>query len=473
MVALIRVITSPPKGCCLLSIDATASRGAGREVEQGGHDGRRAEIERDGVAPVGGVAGLDVDEHVVDDHRGDLEVGLAQHRRQPPQRVQVDAQLEVVDRGEQRWQVGALVGERRLGQLDVALLDGRTQDHLAADADGGRLRPGDQRRHVDSQVARSPGQAGQPPAVARAGRRERAYVEGVTGHGSPSRTRTLHFLQVPWPPQVESIAMPFQLAASKTLTPGGTRTSRRRGAQPHPAAVVAAVSAPAVGVRTGPSRRSSSEPTRAASPGRRPSRHRWRRPASCPVGGDPAAPHSSWPSSRSAALTASTICGVRASMIALVSPRSSPSAGTPRRGVPVGHAEGDVGRAERHVEAELVADPPDRLERGLDDVGCPPRPASPRGRSRCPRAARPYSDGATSRILRVRSSRLSASIGISSSSLGSATIGGAVLLDQRQDRGHPVVLGGDRVDQRPALVGRPGRPRAPRRPRSRCRSAGR
>jgi hypothetical protein len=34
-----------------------------------------------------------------------------------------------------------------------------------------------------------------------------------------------NFLQVPWPPQVESIAKPFQEAASKTVTPGGTRTS--------------------------------------------------------------------------------------------------------------------------------------------------------------------------------------------------------------------------------------------------------
>ena len=45
----------------------------------------------------------------------------------------------------------------------------------------------------------------------------------------PSVMRTLHFLQVPWPPHVESIAMPFQLAASKTLTPGGTRNSRSAG----------------------------------------------------------------------------------------------------------------------------------------------------------------------------------------------------------------------------------------------------
>ena len=38
-----------------------------------------------------------------------------------------------------------------------------------------------------------------------------------------------HLWQVPWPPQVESIAMPFHDAASKTVTPGGTRTPRSAG----------------------------------------------------------------------------------------------------------------------------------------------------------------------------------------------------------------------------------------------------
>src|SRR5439155_11916987 len=42
---------------------------------------------------------------------------------------------------------------------------------------------------------------------------------------APSTTRTLHFLQVPWPPHVESMAMPFQLAASNTVVPLGTRVS--------------------------------------------------------------------------------------------------------------------------------------------------------------------------------------------------------------------------------------------------------
>ncbi len=43
---------------------------------------------------------------------------------------------------------------------------------------------------------------------------------------APSATRILHLRQVPCPPQVESMAMPFQLAASNTVTPAGTRTSR-------------------------------------------------------------------------------------------------------------------------------------------------------------------------------------------------------------------------------------------------------
>ena len=42
--------------------------------------------------------------------------------------------------------------------------------------------------------------------------------------GPAGATRTLHLWQVPWPPHVESMAMPFQDAESKTVTPGGTRT---------------------------------------------------------------------------------------------------------------------------------------------------------------------------------------------------------------------------------------------------------
>ena len=66
---------------------------------------------------LGRVAGLDVDQDVVDDHGGDREVVAAQQRRQPTQRVQVDPQLDVVDRGEQPLEVGLLVRQGRLGEL--------------------------------------------------------------------------------------------------------------------------------------------------------------------------------------------------------------------------------------------------------------------------------------------------------------------------------------------------------------------
>ena len=78
--------------------------------------------------------------------------------------------LEVVDRVEQPGEVGALVGQRRLVELDVALLHGRAQDHLAPDADGRRLGPGDQRRHLDGAGSASPG-PGRPAASRRAAAR--------------------------------------------------------------------------------------------------------------------------------------------------------------------------------------------------------------------------------------------------------------------------------------------------------------
>src|SRR6266699_5620319 len=48
----------------------------------------------------------------------------------------------------------------------------------------------------------------------------------LVGAGGSAAILIRHFLQVPWPPQVESIAMPFQLAASNRVTPYGTRTGR-------------------------------------------------------------------------------------------------------------------------------------------------------------------------------------------------------------------------------------------------------
>jgi hypothetical protein len=148
----------------------------GDQVEEGGHDRRGAEVEGDRVAGRGGVAGLDVDQGLVDDHRRHLEVRLAEHLRQPTQGVEVGDRLEVVDRVEQPGQVRALVLERRLGQLDVPLLDRWPQDDLPADADGGGLGAGDQGRYDDVVVAGRLDQAGQPPAGVELTGAERARV---------------------------------------------------------------------------------------------------------------------------------------------------------------------------------------------------------------------------------------------------------------------------------------------------------
>ena len=76
--------------------------------------------------------------------------------------------------------------------------------------------PRDGARHASRQPARSSSALNARGSTAETGT-------------SPSSTRTLHFLQVPCPPQVESIAMPFQLAASKIGVPLGTRTSAPSG----------------------------------------------------------------------------------------------------------------------------------------------------------------------------------------------------------------------------------------------------
>ena len=161
-------------------------RGAGGQVEQGGDDGGGAEVEGDRVAGAGGVAVLDVDQQLVDDDRRDLEVAAPQHLRQPAQRVQRGTYVEVVDRLGQPGEVGPLVVQRRLGELDVALLHGRPQDHLPADTDGGGLGPGGQRRHLDLQVLHRRDPAGEPPAVAQLLVVERTRVQpgdrrGVVG----------------------------------------------------------------------------------------------------------------------------------------------------------------------------------------------------------------------------------------------------------------------------------------------------
>ena len=151
IVAETREITSAPYGCWRLSIERTA---AGVPVSRSSSVATTVVVPRSNAIAkrrAGGVARLDVDQHVVAHHRGDVEVRLAQHAcRACAAPARLDPRLEVVDRGEHALDVGALVLQRRLLEHEVALLHGRAQDHVAADADQRRLRPRLQRRHARS-----------------------------------------------------------------------------------------------------------------------------------------------------------------------------------------------------------------------------------------------------------------------------------------------------------------------------------
>ena len=177
------------------------------------------------------------------------------------------------------------------------------QDHLPPDADRRRLRPRDERRHLDDEVVPRPRRGRRAASRSRGRPASNARTSsGEIGDVRRRRSRTRHFLQVPWPPQVESIAIPFQDAASKTVTPGGTRTAVPDGSKRR---------ATRAGGSAARLPRASGRPSRSLTPSR-PVPVRW---AAIQF-----VPHSSRPSSRSAARQASTVWAVRASMIALVRP---------------------------------------------------------------------------------------------------------------------------------------------------------
>ncbi len=83
----------------------------GAEVEQGGHHRGGSQVEGDRVALLGGVARLDVDQDVVADDRGDLEVAAPKRAAELAHRAQLDRQLEVVNRRKHALQVRHLVLE--------------------------------------------------------------------------------------------------------------------------------------------------------------------------------------------------------------------------------------------------------------------------------------------------------------------------------------------------------------------------
>ena len=146
------MITSAPNGCCMLRIERTAARLAGLEVEQRRHHGRGAEVVGDRVAARRRVARLDVDRTSSTSTAVTCQFAVAQRLAEPAHHFQRDAQLYVVHRLQDPLEVRGLVLERRLRQLEVALLHGRPEDHVAPDAGQRGFRARLQRRHLDDEV---------------------------------------------------------------------------------------------------------------------------------------------------------------------------------------------------------------------------------------------------------------------------------------------------------------------------------
>ncbi len=84
-------------------------RRPGTEVEQRRDDCCGAEVEGDAEQLPGRVASLHVDEHVVDDDRGDLEVGRAQPAAEVAQHGEIYPQFQVVQRCQHPLDVGLLI----------------------------------------------------------------------------------------------------------------------------------------------------------------------------------------------------------------------------------------------------------------------------------------------------------------------------------------------------------------------------
>ena len=211
----------------LLTVEHRAHRQrlAGAQVKQRRHHRGRAEVVGDGIAAVGGVAGLDVDQGVVHHHRGDLEVGAAKQRRELGDR----AQHAPSARG--RTPPPAAAPGRRPDPRGSARSARRSASAPpGAGSRDGRPRPappwGASAAAAPRPRCRPPRPPGRPAATPPASRRARTPGDRRSRSARcRDRILILHFLQVPWPPQVESIATPFHEAASKIVVPAGTRVS--------------------------------------------------------------------------------------------------------------------------------------------------------------------------------------------------------------------------------------------------------
>src|SRR4051794_1493344 len=335
MVAEIREITSPPNGCWLLSIEWTAT---------GCPDSRSSRVTTTVVVPRSNAAAKrrpvvsPGSTSIISSSTITAVTAKPDERKTPPSLRATSSgtcrsRASIASRSPRtspRWASSVRSGsstkrfftagrqtERplpararalggRLRQLDEAFLHRRPQDHVAAHSHQRRLGPSLQRRHVHRQVLARGSPAGQPPAVAQLVGAERARVHGAHRHVALEH---LHLA-------LATGAVAAAGGVDGHAVPAGGVEDRRAARHPHLRAVGQEAqlhALAAVGldrrarVRRDGVRLGAHEPAA----GSWACRSRW--------AAIQRAPHSSWPSRRSAARTESTTCRAQL-MIALVRP---------------------------------------------------------------------------------------------------------------------------------------------------------
>ena len=147
-------MTSAPNGCCRFSIDRDRHRRAGRQVEQRGD---RRSSSRGRTRSRGGARSCRRARRRSAGRRTTTPSPVVRssrstfgRRRSTPASTR-SSRSSTASRSRSRSV--PLIGERRLVELDVPLLQPGPQDHLPSDPDRCRLRPRDERRDVDDEVA--------------------------------------------------------------------------------------------------------------------------------------------------------------------------------------------------------------------------------------------------------------------------------------------------------------------------------
>ena len=152
------------------------------QVHQRAHRRGRAQVEGDAIRRAGRIARFDGDEVGADHDGGDGPLSGAQGRADRAQHGRVDGELEVVEGLAHALDVGALVAQCRLVELDEPLLHGRAEDDLPAHADGCRLGTRGELGDIDRQVGDGIRHAGQAPALRELLRGEGPLVESADRH---------------------------------------------------------------------------------------------------------------------------------------------------------------------------------------------------------------------------------------------------------------------------------------------------